>query len=101
MAESDRLENGQVCWAKGEKLAVPDQMEGANEEGSTTSTITTEASRDAPKKEERLVGIGELNELERFKTDIMAILDKDKDERQELREMMKNLMAGIIGGPRK
>ena len=46
VAESDRLENGQVCWAKGEKLAVPEQMEGVNEEGSTTSTITTEASRD-------------------------------------------------------
>ena len=101
VAESDRLENGQVCWAKGEKLAVPDQMEGVNEEGSTTSTITTEASRDTPKKEERLVGIGELNELERFKTDILAILGKDRDERQELREMMRNMMAGQLGGSRK
>ena len=48
-----------------------------------------------------MVGIGESNELERFKTDILAILGKDKDKRQELREMMKNLMAGLIGGPRK
>ena len=82
-------------------MAVPDQMEGVNEEGSTTSTITTEASRETAKKEGRMVGIGESNDLERFKADILDILGKDKDERKESREMMKNLMAGIIGGPRK
>ena len=101
VAESDRLENGQVCWAKGERLAVPEQTDGVNEEESTTSTITTEVSRETNKNEGRVMRSGESDELERFKTDVMVMLSKDREERQELREMMKNMMTGLIGGTHK
>ncbi len=83
-AEFDRLENGHICWAKGAKSAVPENLEGINEEESTNSTITTEASKETAMKEGRIVRREDASELEKIKTDIMDMLNKDQEERTEL-----------------
>jgi hypothetical protein len=58
-------------------------------------------SRGTPHREMVVVRQGGNNELEKIKNDIMELLNKDREERQELREMMKNMMAGQIGGNSK
>ncbi len=82
---------------QGGKILGREQKDGNNEDESTNSTITTEASRETP---QRMVVFkpGGNSELEKIRDDIMELINRDKEERQELREMMRNMMAGQIGG---
>ena len=98
--ESDRQEIGTIGWNKREKVVVPQHMETMYED-EATSSITTDTSRGPTITESRVVRTGGLNELERIKTDIVGLLNKDREEREQLRDLMRDMMNGHIGGIKK
>ena len=98
--ESDRQEIGTIGWNKGEKVVAPQQMETVYED-EATSSITTETSRATSITENRVMRTGGLNELEKFKTDIVGLLNKDREDRDQLRGLIRDMMNGNIGGIKK
>ncbi len=95
--ESDRQEVGTIGWSRGEKKMVPQLQEMLNEDESASS-ITTDTSRGTTVTENRVVRTGEPSELERIKADIVGMLNKDREDREQLRDMMRDMMSGHIGG---
>ena len=94
--ESNKYETGYICWAMGEKKSAPDAGEMTEEE-SSNSSITSDTSRGSGITEGVIVRRGGNNEFEQFKTVVMEALRKESEERNVLKDMMREVLKGMTG----